>query len=149
MKRFKTKKLMWNSIAESINKICRTNRTGVQVENRYKTLMKRKKSAAENNHLSGAVHAPIPFEEELSKIAAVDDSIQPEVIRSSTNLRLLKRSDEATASISTQDINRNKSVQEVLIELHQQKEESRERRHQEKMMLIGEVFGKETLDKTT
>nr|CAI5869200.1 unnamed protein product [Callosobruchus analis] len=122
--------------------------------------MKRKKSAVENNHLSGAVRAPIPFEEELSKIAAFDDSIQPEVIRSSTNLRLLKRSDEATASTSTQDIaekngssshikNRNKSVQEVLIELHQQKEESRERRHQEKMMLIREVFGKETLDKTT
>lgn len=43
MKKFRTKKAMWHQIASDINKIMKVVRTDVQVENRFKTVMKRKK----------------------------------------------------------------------------------------------------------
>lgn len=53
-------------------------RDSVQVENRYKTCLKRKKNAVEHNARSGNSRTEVPFEEELSKIAANDNSIEPE-----------------------------------------------------------------------
>lgn len=43
LKRFKTKRNMWNKIAEIINQKLKCNKTAVQAENRYKTILKRKK----------------------------------------------------------------------------------------------------------
>ena len=61
---------------------CHDNFSSVQVENRYKTVMKRKKAAVTENRQSGASRTTVPYEDELNKIAAVDDNIEPDVMRS-------------------------------------------------------------------
>lgn len=88
-KRFKTKKNMWQEIASDINKKYLINVSCIQVENRYKTLMKRKKMAVDNNK-SGSTRMDIPFEEEIAKITMHDDSIEPEVVRSAGCTKVLK-----------------------------------------------------------
>lgn len=156
MKKFRTKKAMWHQIASDINKIMKVVRTDVQVENRFKTVMKRKKQAVDNNHTTGASRINIPFEEEVSKISALDDSIEPEVLRSSAGgLKLLKPADThkniydlpSTSSDSPEHkrkkklkCDRGKTIQETLVNIHQEKEEARERRHQEKMALLNELL---------
>ncbi|KAK9745444.1 hypothetical protein QE152_g6959 [Popillia japonica] len=58
----RTKK-MWEKIAKDIEHILQISFSPLQVENRS----------------SGAVRQPVPYESELSKIALLDDSIEPEV----------------------------------------------------------------------
>lgn len=66
-KKFKTKKAMWVKLVEEISqKFCKV-RTSVQVENRYKTVLRRKKSAVENNSGSGNSRQVVLFEEELQQ----------------------------------------------------------------------------------
>ncbi|KAF5278249.1 hypothetical protein FQR65_LT15738 [Abscondita terminalis] len=145
MKRFKTKKAMWMKIADNLNIAHNIKRTGVQVENRYKTVLKRKKVAVENNSKSGAARMDIPFESELGKIAALDDSIEPEILRSASGVTALKSqtpelTNSPSGSRSSTPKRRTQTIQELLIELHQQKEEAKERRHKEKLALIKELF---------
>ncbi|KAK9737937.1 hypothetical protein QE152_g10308 [Popillia japonica] len=71
---------MWEEIASDIKKILELSYTYIQVENRYKTVLKQKKESIENNSRSGASRLAIPFESELNKITAIDDSIIPEVL---------------------------------------------------------------------
>lgn len=79
MKKFKRKKNLWEQIAADIEKVFQCKRSPIQCENRYKTVLKRKKKAVDNNHTSGCERQDVPYEEQLTKIAAVDDSIEPEV----------------------------------------------------------------------
>lgn len=147
-KKFKTKKAMWLKIAEEISqKFCKI-RTSVQVENRYKTILRRKKSAVENNSQSGSSRQDVPFEEEMHKIASTDDSIEPEVVRTATGMKRYKNSEGVSVKISKSSSpgNRKKtaSVAEKLEELHEKTEIAREKRHQEKMALIRELwFGRQ------
>ncbi|KAF5285856.1 hypothetical protein FQA39_LY04317 [Lamprigera yunnana] len=48
-----------------------------QCENRYKTIMKRKKITINHNNRTGESPRTDPYEKELSHIAAIDDSIEP------------------------------------------------------------------------
>jgi len=89
MKRFKTKKTMWSQISADMQKMLNISKTALQIENRYKTVLKRKKKAVENNSRSGS-REEVPFEEELRKIAHSDDSIEPEVLRSARNVKYPK-----------------------------------------------------------
>ncbi|XP_011702913.1 PREDICTED: uncharacterized protein LOC105458971 isoform X2 [Wasmannia auropunctata] len=99
-KKFKTKKAMWLKIAEEISqKFCKI-RTSVQVENRYKTILRRKKSAVENNSQSGSSRQDVPFEEEMHKIASTDDSIEPNVVRTATGMKRYKNSEGVSVKIS-------------------------------------------------
>lgn len=91
MKKFKKKKTMWEQISADLENELKVTKTAVQVENRYKTLLKRKKKAIENNSKSGAARMEVPFEESLKKIAALDDSIEPETLRSANQVRMLKK----------------------------------------------------------
>lgn len=104
----------------------------------------------------------MPFEEKLKKIAQCDDSIEPEVLRSQISEVLEKKSLKELASLkkdSNSNIQENMedvpqeqplkkkskiqmSNEERRIELFKQKEEAKEKRHQEKMQLIRELFGK-------
>lgn len=79
MKRFKKKKNMWEAIALDLQNILNFKKTAVQCENRYKTVMKRKTKAVEKRHRSGESPETIPFQDEIEKINALDDSIEPEV----------------------------------------------------------------------
>lgn len=144
---------MWNKIAETINNNFHASKTGLQVENRYKTVLKRKKAAVDNNNKSGSSRMNVPYESELHKIAAIDDSVQPEVVGTASGITILKKvSDKRDADSDSSDLpspnssgtakkKRALSVQEVLVEINNQKEEARERRHREKMELIRELFG--------
>lgn len=90
MKKFKTKKGMWEKIAQDIKDNLNWKYTSVQVENRFKTLLKRKKDAIQHNKRSGNDRTDVPYEEQLEKIAALDDSIQPEILMSINKTRILK-----------------------------------------------------------
>lgn len=85
---------MWAQIANDLKEIINAKKTPAQVENRYKTIIKRKKKAIENNHKSGSSRQCIEYEQELLKIAAADDSVEPEVLRSSSQFVLKKRSED-------------------------------------------------------
>lgn len=138
-KKFKTKKKMWEKIASDVNNIFKKDYTPVQVENRYKTILKRKKEAVENNSHTGESREEVPFEAELSKIAALDDSIQPEVLQSGNNVRVLKTPTNAQKKAKR---SKNKSIEETLEEIFKRKEENKERRHREKMALFEKFFNK-------
>lgn len=72
---------MWEHLANRINGACDTNKTGLQVSKRYQALIQRKKDAVNKNKTSGAVRTRIEYQEELDRIAAKDDSVEPEVLR--------------------------------------------------------------------
>lgn len=108
----------------------------LQCENRYKTILKRKKKAIDNNKTSGSEREDIPFEEELARIASVDDSIAPEFRIDATKYEKPKTEREK----SSKRYRKEKSISEVLLELHEKQEAARERRHKEKMECIREVM---------
>lgn len=148
LKKFKTKKSMWNKIAVLINQKLNCNKTALQAENRYKTVLKRKKSAVDNNRKSGAERMEIPYEKELNKIACIDDSIEPEIMGTASGITIIKKSKDkeecVTPSTSTELTprakRRVKTIQETLLEIHEKKEESKERRHKEKLDFIKKLF---------
>lgn len=179
LKRFKTKRIMWNKLAEIINQKLKCNKTAVQAENRYKTILKRKKNAVDNNRKSGAERMEIPYEKELNKIACIDDSVEPEVMGTASGITIIKKCKDvdghAIPSTSTvtqkqkvetiQEKSQNvdgcatpstsriqnaestprqkrkvKTIQETLWEIHEKKEESKERRHKEKLDFIKKLF---------
>lgn len=49
LKKLKTKKLMWAQLSKDLQKYLNIFKTPLQIENRYKTILKRKKKAVENN----------------------------------------------------------------------------------------------------
>ncbi|XP_075151879.1 uncharacterized protein LOC142225907 [Haematobia irritans] len=134
LKRFKNKKEMWYKISEDI-----PNKTAKQCQERYKTILRRKKSAVENNNTSGSQRQKVDFEEELMLINAIDDSIEPEIQISSQ--KCVKKEVKEKENPSK----RKSSVQDALIEIAKMKEEARERRHKEKMEAIKEM--KEYMEK--
>lgn len=162
LKKLKTKKLMWAQLSNDLQEHLNIFKTPLQIENRYKTVLKRKKKAVENNHKSGSSREEVPFEKELEKIAQSDDSIEPEVLRSARSVKYLKKPSKEFESLeidsNTSDIRENfkdplqeqppkkkskvQSSEERRIELFKQKEEAKEKRHLEKMQLLRELFSK-------
>ena len=158
MKKFKSKKAMWAEIAKNLQENLNISKTPIQIENRYKTVLKRKKKAVENNKKSGSSLQEVPFEEELREISQVDDSIEPEVLRSAKSVKypknpLLEISSNKDSNIIVKNIKENvedflppkkckRSNEEKKLELFKQKEEAKERRHQEKLQLLRELFNK-------
>ncbi|GLV33441.1 hypothetical protein CBL_20180 [Carabus blaptoides fortunei] len=100
MKKFKTKRIMWKKISADLKEIFNVEKTDLQCENRYKTILKRKKKAVDNNHRSGSSRETIEYEEEIRKISAIDDSLEPEVLRGVTQL-----TSKETADIALEDGN--------------------------------------------
>lgn len=141
MKKFKTKKEMWEKIAQDIKDNLNQKYTNVQVENRFKTLLKRKKDAIQHNKRSGNDGTDVPYEEQLEKIAALDGSIKLEILMSINKTKILKdqnkndgqpvcsksvnvmpkekaeRSLKKTVQKEAKE-NKKKSIQEILLELH-------------------------------
>lgn len=72
---------MWKFIAEEVNSGLKISISAQHVENRFKTILKRKKKASLLNNKTGADRTVIEFENELNKIVNKDDSIQPEVMK--------------------------------------------------------------------
>lgn len=161
MKKFKSKKTMWAEISRELQENLNISRTPLQIENRYKTVLKQKKKAVDNNRQSGSSREEVPFEKELREIARADDSIEPEVLRSAKSVRYPKTplleiiSSDNDSNIT--DVRENVkdsppkkkcklSNEERKLELFKQKEEAKERRHQEKLQLLRELFNKKEND---
>lgn len=115
----------------------------------------------ENNHKSGSSREEVPFEEELREIGQADDSIEPEVLRSAKSVKYPKKplleiiSSDKDSNITNvmgnvKDSPPKKkfklSNEEKKLELFKQKEEAKERRHQEKLQLLRELFSKKESD---
>ncbi|XP_036141612.1 uncharacterized protein LOC105839029 [Monomorium pharaonis] len=155
MKKFKTKKVMWTQISVDMMKMLNIFKTPLQIENRYKTVLKRKKKAVENNSRSGSSREEIPFEKELHKIARADDSIEPEVLRSARSVKYPKLNvPENPEKICNTNISKHaidgspkakkskRSNEDIRMEFFEKKEAAKEKRHQEKLNLIRELFAK-------
>ncbi|KYQ46782.1 hypothetical protein ALC60_14207 [Trachymyrmex zeteki] len=126
-------------------KMLNISKTSLQIENRYKTVLKRKKKAVENNCKSGSSREKVPFEEELRKIAHSDDSIEPEVLRSVRSVRYPKFNvpeiPEEICSInlakhaidgSPKAKKPRRTNEDIRMELFEKKEAAKEKRHKEK-----------------
>lgn len=157
MKKFKTNKLMWSQISAYIKKILNISKTPLQIENRYKTVLRRKKKAVEINSKSGSSREEIPFEKELSKIARANDSIESEVLRSARSVKYPKLNVPETETVeefcntnlakhgidgSSKTKKFKQSNEDKRIQLLEKKEAAKEKRHQEKLNLIRELFAK-------
>lgn len=129
-KKYRTKKDMWANIALEFEE-----KTPKQCEERYKTVLRRKKLAVENNRASGSKRIHVNYEEELNKICFLDDSIEPEIQMSSS--KCIKA--EKCENIKIKKI-KSKSVQETLLEIAENKEEGRQKRHKEKMDLLKKLL---------
>lgn len=80
-------------------------RTAEQCSTRYKTIMKRKKTAVAHNNKSGNSPTPVPFEDEVEKIRWLDDSLEPAELRDSHGIVSKKARHNplsTTASLSSQ-----------------------------------------------
>lgn len=109
---------MWTHVAGVIG-----GKTWKQCEQRYKTILKRKKLSIDNNNKSGSKRTLVEYEEELRKIARVDDSIEPEIQTSSQ--KTIKKIDNISAQQENKAIKNNKlktkTVTETLLEIHEKK----------------------------
>lgn len=138
MKKFKKKMDMWKQIAKDMEEELGVTFTHVQIENRYKTISKRKKIIVDNNRSTGAARMDDEYENEWKQITNKDDSIIPEVMRSTKVVVINKKdyTEPKPKKIKTD------STQTMLLKFLKDKEESKERRHQEKMELIRSILNK-------
>nr|XP_050024574.2 uncharacterized protein LOC126519007 [Dermacentor andersoni] len=99
LKKFKNKKLMFSRIAANITEALGVPKTGEQCCSRYKTVMRRKRSATAHNNKSGNSPCEVPFEDEVARIRWLDDSLEPEELRDSSGVVAVKRpASQASAS---------------------------------------------------
>ncbi|XP_054733166.1 uncharacterized protein LOC129241053 isoform X1 [Anastrepha obliqua] len=135
MKNLRNKKEMWEKISKEIK-----GKTAKQCEERYKTVLKRKKTVPENSHTSGVKIQRVDYENDPEDTSAFDDFIEPEVHLSSQEVGM-----------------KNVNVEETLFKIAQRKKESSEWRHRERMeslnnfqqLLSNSLQRKEVEKKTT
>lgn len=132
MKQFKCKKAMWMQIAEDIKTEINIVRSATQCENRYKTILKRKNQSTKNNLQSGAKRIKVDFEEEINKIKAIDDSLEPEILQGPGKVIEKENIPKRCQEIKKKTM----SMSDTLLQIQKDKEEKREKRHQEKLELL-------------
>ncbi|XP_032675598.1 uncharacterized protein LOC116846178 [Odontomachus brunneus] len=148
MKKFKNKKIMWIEISKNVETVLGIYKTYIQCENRYKTIMRRKRLCDKNNSTSGSKRVKVSFENELKQIAAKDDSIEPEILQSASNVVFnVKNTNLSEASKTVKKKKSKSSLLETLIEMHKEKESKRQERHEEKMSLLKSFLEKENVHK--
>ncbi|XP_026825967.1 uncharacterized protein LOC113562068 isoform X2 [Ooceraea biroi] len=122
MKKFKNKKVMWMQIAKDMETVLGIQKTYIQCENRYKTVLRRKRICDKNNATSGSKRAKINFENELKQIATKDDSIEPEVLQSANKVVLNVKNTNVSESSNTLKNKKAKcNLLQTLIEIHKEK----------------------------
>lgn len=153
-KKFKNKKCLWIHIGKEIEEQLGLLRTAVQCESRFKTIMKRKTATTTKNHTSGETRVDVPYEDEIGKIKAQDDSLEPDVLMSGDEIKINQKEKFRPEETKMANCSRKRKYDDlvsVLENMHQKKEEAKERRHREKMELMKELFredlGKDCSDK--
>lgn len=140
MKKFKNKKAMWLQIAEDLEEKLGIRKTYVQCENRYKTILKRKCTCEKNNSASGSKRVKVNFEDEIRKIATIDDSVDPEILQSANKVKINIKNNE---SIIKKERKRHLNVRDTLLWIHKEKEAKKQARHEEKMTLLKRFLEKQ------
>lgn len=84
LKKYKNKKQMYESISDDIKDQLGISFTALQIENRFKNVAKKHKDVLKNSMTVDRT----PYAEEMAAIAAIDVSIEPDIIMTPT---LLKR----------------------------------------------------------
>lgn len=121
MKQFKCKKSIWIQISNDIATELNIVRSSVQCENRYKTILKRKMQSVRGNQQSGAKRTKVEFEDELNKIKAIDDSVEPEILQGPGKF-IEKRKEkimnkENTTNCTVEKTTKKKSISETLLQI--------------------------------
>ncbi|XP_024890293.1 uncharacterized protein LOC112466437 [Temnothorax curvispinosus] len=152
MKKFKNKKIMWIQIAKDLEAVLGIQKTYILCENRYKTILRRKRVSDKNNSTSGSKRVKVSFENEIKQIASKDDSIEPKVLQSANKFVVnvkskVKSSSEAEISKIIKNKKTKSSLIETLVEIHKEKENKKQERHEEKMRLLKSFFEKENIHK--
>ncbi|KAJ3643314.1 hypothetical protein Zmor_001743 [Zophobas morio] len=109
-KKFRTKKELWNHIAYEIQRDLKADKSGFQCENRYKTILRKWRKKEKSN-----------------KGKQYINSVGPQLNTNGPNI---------SKKVTVVEENKKKELPDVMWEIFKQKEESRERRHKEKMQLI-------------
>jgi len=135
MKQFKSKKVMWIQISNDILTELNIERSAVQCENRYKTILKRKVQSVKNNQQSGAKRTRVEFEEELNKIKAIDDSLEPEILQGPGKI-IEKNKENISKDYKVKEIKKKMTVSETLLQIQKEKEEKRQKRHVERLEIL-------------
>ncbi|KAL3288972.1 hypothetical protein HHI36_003415 [Cryptolaemus montrouzieri] len=117
-KKFRTKKCMWEQIANDINSKLQLNKTALQVENRFKTLLRKKDY------------------EVKYRTASLDDDYKEKIKKILLERSSKRKFSSNDALCNTQSIERDNSLQETLEKIHIEKEKAKERRHREKLKLL-------------
>ncbi|XP_060846930.1 uncharacterized protein LOC132926577 isoform X2 [Rhopalosiphum padi] len=138
MKKFRNKKTMWTKIQQDMIKKLGCSFTETQIENRYKTVLRRNISLMKKKNTTGS----------SPKLNSVDeDSIEPSVCvgTSSSGLKTITKDvlqDEP--QVTKKD---KTSLNDLLITLHKKKEEDRLKRqlkrqkcHEKKMNILKKIF---------
>nr|XP_037270967.1 uncharacterized protein LOC119163129 [Rhipicephalus microplus] len=66
-KKFKNRKQAFKQISMDIEAVLGIAKTPEQCENRYKTVIRRRKASSDHNKRSGASPTPVPFDDEVKK----------------------------------------------------------------------------------
>lgn len=141
MKRFRHKKAMWQQIAEEIYTELGVVKTADQCLNRYKTVRKRRTDGRNHNKQSGVQPVVVEYDTELDKIAAIDDSMEPEMLRGPGRVEFKETASPDSDDTMPPSKRPRSGLAETLWKIHLDREEQRERRHQEKMELLRSYLG--------
>lgn len=98
--------------------------------------MRRKKEGEKNNNKTGSSRINIDFEQEISKIASIDDSIEPEVLCNPSVMQIKESFNYKEKKL----ISKSKSLTTTLWEIHEAKEESKNRRLKENLNFLKLLF---------
>jgi len=126
----------------------RRTKTSIQCENRYKTVLRRKRICEKNNSASNSKRIKVNFENEIKQIAAKDDSVEPEVLQSSSNIIVnVKNTKLSRVSNTKKEKKTKRDILETLLEINKEREIKKQERHEEKMKLLKSFLEKENINK--
>ncbi|KYQ52285.1 hypothetical protein ALC60_08602 [Trachymyrmex zeteki] len=139
---------MWLEISKDLEKNLTLQKTPIQCENRFKTIIRRKRICEKSNSTSGSKRVKVNFENEIKKIAAKDDSVEPEVLQNSSNIILNVKNSNLSKEFNSKKEKRTKrGILETLVEIHKEQEIKKQERHEEKMKLLKNFLEKENINK--
>merc|ERR1712071_594560 len=141
MKTFKNKKSMWEKISSDILENLGSLNTGAQCENRDKTVSRLSKdSSPKRMRKAGGMRNPTDSENSLSKSLEIGDIVEADVRRGVGQVTFSM--DQSMDEDDKRDTRKRirQTLSSVLMQIHREKEEARERRHQEKMELLKMLF---------
>ncbi|KAB0802585.1 hypothetical protein PPYR_04771 [Photinus pyralis] len=141
--RFKTKKKMWAKISEDLKQILNVSKTDAQCENRYKTILRRKRRVDHNYHRAVDLRDDVKFEQELCKIVLSEEDSESEPVRCVCASKKIRNDPQRGR-------NRRKrrwvvpdagtSKMRALMAFQKRMEVNRERRHREKMQMMEQLL---------